>query len=289
MAVDDISNGKAQLGHRQAQPGQKVVVPGAWALITGASSGIGLSLAHKLAQRRMNLVLVARNQERLEKLAAELSAELSVETEVLAADLSKATQRKAVAQRLKSAHSRPIDLLVNNAGIWNFTPFADMKQSDLQQMISVNLLALVELTHAVIPEMVRRSHGAVLNVSSIAGFLPLPFEATYGATKAFVTSFSQGLYGELKDSGVHVCAVAPGVTRTELHERSDGTEHVSDIPDLAWMSADEVAEISIKALDKRTPLCVPGGINKVMSAFLDVVPTPLARWTASKVNQRRRG
>lgn len=283
------------------------MAPGAWALITGASSGIGLSLAHKLAQRQMNLVLVARNQTRLEKLAAELKAELAVETEVLVADLSKSTQRKAVAQRLKvdaadsgavnsgaadsgaASPSRPIDLLVNNAGIWNFTPFADMKQSDLQQMISVNLLALVELTHAAIPEMVKRSHGAVLNVSSIAGFLPLPFEATYGATKAFVTSFSQGLYGELKDSGVHVCAVAPGVTRTELHERSDGLEHVSDLPDLAWMSADEVAEISIRALDKRTPLCVPGGINKVMSAFLDVVPTPLARWTASKVNQRRRG
>ncbi len=276
MAINDFL-------HRRHHQGRQVISPGAWALVTGASSGIGLSLAHKLAERGMNLVLVARSQERLEKLADKLP----VETEVLIADLSKATQRKSVAQRVRSK-SLPIDLLVNNAGIWNFTPFVEMKQTDLQQMISVNLLALVELTHAAVPQMVARSHGAVMNISSIAGFLPLPYEATYGATKAFVTSFSQGLYAELKESGVHVCAVAPGVTRTELHERSDGEEHVEDIPNMAWMSADEVAEISIKAVDRHDPLCVPGGVNKVMTAFLDVVPTPLARWTASKVNERRR-
>jgi len=276
MAINDFMN-------RKNKPSEQVIAPGAWALVTGASSGIGLSLAHKLSQRGMNLVLVARNQERLEKLADSLP----VETEVLAADLSKINQRKLVVERLKS-DSRRIDLLVNNAGIWNFISFVEMKPADLKQMINVNLLALVELTHAAIPQMFARSHGAVMNISSVAGFLPLPYEATYAATKAFVTSFSQGLYAELKGSGVHVCAVAPGVTRTELHERSDGLDHVEDIPDIAWMSADKVAEISIRAVERGDPLCVPGGTNKVMSAVLDMVPTPIVRWTAAKVNEARR-
>ena len=262
---------------------RRVITAGSWALVTGASSGIGLSLAHKLARRGLNLVLVARTKDRLEQLASELP----VHTEVLVADLSKATDRGMVAQRVK-ADSQPIDLLVNNAGIWNFTPFGEMSHAAVQQMVSVNLLALVELTHAAIPRMVVQEHGAVMNVSSIAGFLPLPYEATYGATKAFVNSFSQGLYAELKGSGVHVCAVAPGVTRTELHVRSQGEAHVEAIPDRAWMSADEVAEIAIKAVDKRTALCVPGGMNKVMSGFLDVVPTPLARSIAARVNKLRR-
>lgn len=255
MAINDFMN-------RKNKPSEQVIAPGAWALVTGASSGIGLSLAHKLSQRGMNLVLVARNQERLEKLADSLP----VETEVLAADLSKINQRKLVVERLKS-DSRRIDLLVNNAGIWNFISFVEMKPADLKQMINVNLLALVELTHAAIPQMFARSHGAVMNVSSVAGFLPLPYEATYAATKAFVTSFSQGLYAELKGSGVHVCAVAPGVTRTELHERSDGLDHVEDIPDIAWMSADKVAEISIRAVERGDPLCVPGAPIKLCRQF----------------------
>ena len=267
---------------RETEASKPIISRGGWALVTGASGGIGLCIAQRLAERGMNIVAVARNEDRLEDFAFRSPTK----TEVLVADLSKATDRKAVAARCKSEEN-PLDLLINNAGIWQFVSFGEMTQKDMRQMMDVNVTAVVELAHAAVPGMVKRGHGGIVNISSIAGFLPLPYEAVYGGTKAFVTSFSQGLYEELKDTGVLVSAVAPGLARTELHERTGGLEHVQGIPDRAWMSADAVAEVALRAIDKRDPLCVPGGMNKALSALLDVVPTPMVRWTAAKVNKQR--
>ena len=267
---------------RKSEAHKPIISRGRWALVTGASGGIGLCIAQRLAERGMNIVAVARNEDRLEDFAFRSPTR----TEVLPADLSKATGRKAVAARCKSEEN-PLDLLINNAGIWQFVSFGEMTQKDMRQMLDVNVTSVVELSRAAVPGMVKRQHGGIVNISSIAGFLPLPYEAVYGGTKAFVTSFSQGLYEEIKDTGVLVSAIAPGLARTELHERTGGLEHVQGIPDRAWMSADAVAEVTLRAIDKRDPLCVPGGANKALSALLDVVPTPLVRWTAAKVNKQR--
>ena len=266
--------------HREAQ--DLIISRGKWALVTGASGGIGLCIAQRLAERGMNIVAVARNEDRLEDFAFHSPSK----TEVLPADLSKASGRKAVVARCK-AEDNPVELLINNAGIWQFVSFGEMTQKDMHQMMDVNVTAVVELSRAAVPGMVKRGHGGIVNISSIAGFLPLPYEAVYGGTKAFVTSFSQGLYEELKDTGVLVSAIAPGLVRTELHARTGGQEHVQGMPDRAWMSAEAVAEIVLRAIDKRDPLCVPGGMNKALSALLDVVPTPMVRWTAAKVNRQR--
>lgn len=284
-----VSKGTASEASSRKTP-HPIIREGAWALVTGASSGIGWHIAKQLAERGMNIVAVARSQERLE----ELADSLATQTEIQLADLSKATERNAVIRRLESTKKPPVDLLVNNAGIWQFSSFEEITKKDLRQMLDVNLTALTLLTHAAVSQMLKRDpdgrgHGGIVNISSIAGFLPLPYEATYGATKAFVTSFSQGLYEELKDTGVLVCAVAPGVTRTELHERANGVAHVEGLPEQAWMTAEEVARLTLKAVDKRDPFCVPGAINKVMSAFLDIVPTPIARMTAGRVNKLRSG
>ena len=267
---------------RSAEAHKPIIARGRWALVTGASGGIGLCIAQGLAERGMNIVAVARNEDRLEDFAFRSPTR----TEVLPADLSKASGRKAVAARCKSEEN-PLDLLVNNAGIWQFVSFGEMTQKDMRQMLDVNVTSVVELSRAAVPGMVKRQHGGIVNISSIAGFLPLPYEAVYGGTKAFVTSFSQGLYEEIKDTGVLVSAITPGLARTELHERTGGLEHVQGIPDRAWMSADAVAEVTLRAIDKRDPLSVPGGANKALSALLDVVPTPMVRWAAAKVNKQR--
>jgi hypothetical protein len=239
------------------------------ALVTGASSGIGNSFARLLAQEGSDLVVVARRADRLEKLAAQLSEEHQVTVEVLAADLAAAKGLAAVSQRL-SDKERPIELLVNNAGIGASGAFAKEAADTIAAQLKLNVLALTRLTRAALPGMIERRHGGILNVSSMAGFVPSPGTAVYAATKAFVTSLSESLHAEARPAGVHVTALCPGLTRTEFHEAS----HVESgyLPKFFWLEADDVARAGLAAVSAGRVLAVPGAQYKAAASAVRFLP-----------------
>src|SRR5712691_1319440 len=226
------------------------------ALITGASSDIGKQLARQLAGDGCDLVIVARRSGLLEQLAADLRAAHHVSVEILTADLTSPAGLAAVRERL-SQQASPIELLVNNAGV----------------------AALVALTHAALPSMLRRRHGGVLNVSSVAGFVALPGSAVYGATKAFVTSFTESLACEVAGQGVHVTALCPGFTRTESGGAADA------LPRLALLDAGRVARAGLDAVAAGRVICVPGAPYKAVTALTKIVPRRVIR-AAAKALQR---
>jgi uncharacterized protein len=254
------------------------------ALVTGASAGIGRAFADRLARDHFELVLVARSAERLEELAAELRARSGVEVTVWPADLTDAPD---LARLADAVAERPPDLLVNNAGFGTVGPFAELDPEGELREIKLNVVAVVRLTRAVLPGMIERGHGAIVNVSSMAGLSPGPYTATYAATKAYVTSFSEALFEELRDSGVKVQALLPGFTRTEFQERA-GID-ASQIPAFAWMSAEAVVEASLHALERGDALCIPGAGYKVLSSLQGLAPRALARRIVGASMRRRLG
>lgn len=242
------------------------------ALVTGASSGIGESFARLLAGRGADLVIVARRSERLDGLARELVERYRVAVEVLAADLTDPAQRAEVEGRLRT---EPVELLVNNAGYGAFGAFAELPVDDHLAQIELNVAALVRLTHAALPGMVARGRGGVLNVASMAGFTPSPGSATYGATKAYVASFSESLHSEVSGKGVHVTALCPGFTRTD------------DVPaNLLWLRREDVARAGLEAVSAGRALCVPGMQYKAALPALRLVPRPLLRAAVNRMWQQ---
>jgi short-subunit dehydrogenase len=238
------------------------------ALVTGASSGIGEALARRLARDGRNLGLVARRAERLEALASELRAANRIEVDVLPADL---IQPGAVAALVAELGRRGLDVdwLVNNAGFGTVGRFHTLPVARELEEIALNVEALVELTGRLLPQMVRRRSGAVMNVASIGAYLPSPNMATYTATKAFVLSFTEAIAVELLDSGVRVLCVCPGVTRTEFQERA----HVDTgyVPAFVQQTADEVADEAVLAMG-RGPVVVNGMLNRITVGALKFVP-----------------
>ncbi len=234
------------------------------ALVTGASSGIGESMARQLAGRGTDLVLVARRGDLLERLAAELP----VEVHTMAADLTHPDQLKAVEDRLCTS---PVDLLVNNAGFGAFGPVAELSADEQVKEIDLNITALVRLTRAALPGMLERGAGGILNVASMAGFTPAPGTAVYSATKAFVTSFTESVHTEVHGTGVHVTALCPGFTRT-----GDTTAR-----ELLWLRRADVARAGLDAVAAGRAMCVPGAQYKAVYPVLKVVPRmPLRRAVA---------
>jgi short-subunit dehydrogenase len=250
------------------------------ALVTGASAGIGTAFASRLAARGEAVVLVARDHDRLESLAADLTARHDVAIEVLAADLTDPTQLATVEARLTD-HDRPIDILVNNAGFGTSGRFPELDRDTETREIALNVVALVRLTHAAVAAMVERRSGGVLNVSSLAGGQPTPGNATYGATKAFVSSFTQSLHEELLGSGVKITVVCPGFTRTEFQQRA-GIDS-SKVPGFLWQDADEVAAGALSALDHNRAVYVPGTINRITAGVVSVLPDALTRRVAALI------
>ncbi len=251
------------------------------ALVTGASSGIGREIARQLAAGGTDLVVVARDRRRLDGLAAELThRHLGRTTEVLPADLADAAQLATVEARVADSQ-RPVDLVVNNAGFGTYGPLADADVDLEEREIAVNVLAVVRLTHAAVSAMVPRGHGAVMNISSIAGLQATPGNATYGASKAFVASFGEAVSGELRGTGVSLTTVLPGFTRTEFQERA-GIEG-RPIPGAVWQSAEAVATTALAATFAGRPWVVPGTLNKIATAAAGPVPRRLKRWAAARV------
>jgi uncharacterized protein len=253
------------------------------ALVTGASSGIGASCARRLASIGTDLVVVARHADRLEEVAAGLRDTHGVRVEALAADLTRPDARAVVEERLADRGS-PIELLVNNAGFGAPGSFAAQPVAAVQGQIALNVLALTRLAHAALPAMIERGHGGILNVSSMAGFVPAPGSAIYAATKAFVTSFSESLHAEVRGRGVHVTALCPGFTRTEFHATS-GVDPGA-VPGFAWLASDDVARAGLAAVAAGRPLAVPGAPYKAAAQLSRIAPRAVVRGVVTRYGRR---
>jgi len=252
------------------------------ALVTGASSGIGEALARELAQAGVDLVLVARRADRLDALATELGRP-EIHVEVLVADLTVPGDVDRVAARLAD-DERPIDLLVNCAGLGAAGPFVDGDLARYQQVVRLNIGALMELTYAAVAPMRARRRGWVINISSLGGHAPGPGFAVYSATKAFVTSFSESLHEELRRSGIVVTAVCPGATRTEFNDESG--PDTTALPDILCQEADEVAREALVAAAAGKAVRVTGRINRISAAFTTVLPRTANRRLSALVTDR---
>ncbi len=242
------------------------------ALVTGASAGIGAAFAERLARDGFDLVIVARRKDRLERLADRLRRDHKSHVEVVAADLTSDASLRRVGERVTS--ERP-ECLINNAGFGTAGAFAELGADGEENEIRLNVIALVSLTRAALPAMIARGRGSIINVSSMAGFQPGPYMATYGATKAYVNSFTEALYEELRGTGVRVLALCPGFTRTEFQERA-GMD-VSSVPSFVWMTAEAVVDAALAAVESGDVLCIPGFGNRVVSAVSGIVPRPVVR------------
>lgn len=246
------------------------------ALVTGASSGIGEAFARELAPRGTALTLVARSEDRLRALAAELSEGSMADVEVLPADLTDGADLARVEARIRD-DATPIDLLINNAGFGTVGRFVELDLDREEAEIRLNVVAVMRLTHAALPGMRERAHGGVLNVSSMAGFQPTPMMATYGATKTFVTSFTEAVHEELRGSGVHATALCPGFTRTRFQEVAGAEAEASAVPGPLWDDPASVARIGLAAVDANRAIVVPGVANRATSAASRVLPTAVTR------------
>lgn len=245
------------------------------ALVTGASAGLGVDFARQLSRSGARLVLVARRKERLEALADELG-----NARAAAIDLSLPGAARQVMADV-AAHGEHVDLLVNNAGFGLVGAFAKLDGARQRQMIDLNCGLLTELTHAVLPGMLERKRGGILNVASTAAFQPGPYSAVYYATKAFVLSFTEALHEELKDSGIHVTALCPGPTRTEFFEAA-GYRGESMLEKMAMASA-PVAAAGLAGLERNDAIAIPGVMNKVGAQSMRVLPRALVRKVVARL------
>jgi len=250
-----------------------------WALITGASSGIGRELAHCFAADRYKLVLVARNQPRLEDLAEELHQAHGIEVKVLARDLTKAGAPQDI---FESVRDKPVTVLANNAAFGVYGPFAQQELRAQTDMMHVNMTALVELTHLFVQPMLARRAGRILNVASMAAFQPGPTVNIYYASKAFVHSFSYALAMELEGSGVTVTALCPGTTRTEFFARAG-----MRLPQ-RWftMDARTVAETGYRGMLRGKRVVIPGLFNQIAAALAKRGPVCVAASAVRKIHAR---
>jgi short-subunit dehydrogenase len=255
------------------------------ALVTGASSGIGKAFARRLAHDGYDLVVVARDANRLKDLAAELEAAHGSAVEVLPADLMVPEQVAVVEERLGRVDgSGTIDLLVNNAGFGTGGSFHELPIGPEVGQIELNVVALVRLTHAALAVMVPRRSGSIINVASLGGFQPSPQVATYAATKAFVLSFTEAIHEEVQPSGVMAMVLCPGFTRTEFQDRA-GLQ-ASALPNLVWQSAEQVVTTALRDLRRGRAVCIPGVINKATVSFTRVLPRIAVRKIAKVAGER---
>ena len=252
------------------------------ALITGASSGIGRKLAHRFARAGSNCVLLARSEDVLHDLATTLTTDYDVDADVVVADLSAPDAAEDVASTLE-ARGLSVDVLVNNAGFGARGAFTEVDAQRQVNMIRVNVTALTHLTRLLLPGMLERGRGGVLNVASTAGFQPGPYMSVYYATKAYVLSFSEGLHEEVTGTGVTVSCLAPGPTRTSFVDRAGMND--ATLFDLGTaMSAEDVAQAGYDGFRQRRAVVVPGWPNKIGAFMIRFTPRPVARKMAGWLN-----
>ncbi|MET7572054.1 SDR family oxidoreductase [Streptomyces sp. NPDC005492] len=250
------------------------------ALITGSTAGIGAAFARRLAADGHNLVLVARNTERLGDQATELHDRHGIEAEVLTADLATDQGIETVAARLAD-RKHPVDLLVNNAGFGNKGRYLDVPMADELKMLKVHCEAVLRLTSAATGAMRERGRGGVVNVASVAAFVP---RGTYGASKAWVVQFTQGAAKDLAGTGVRLMALAPGFVRTEFHERAGmGTDN---IPNWMWLDADKLVAAALADLARGKSLSIPDPRYKALMGLVKITPQAVLGGITSKTGRK---
>ncbi|MFE5599431.1 SDR family NAD(P)-dependent oxidoreductase [Streptomyces coelicoflavus] len=250
------------------------------ALITGSTAGLGAAFARRLAADGHDLVLVARDTKRLREQATELHDRHGIEAEVLTADLSTDAGIEAVATRL-SDRRNPVDLLINNAGFGNKGRFLDVSMADELTMLKVHCEAVLRLTSAAVAGMRERGRGGVVNVASVAAFVP---RGTYGASKAWVVQFTQGVAKDLAGSGVRLMALAPGFVRTEFHQRAGmGTDN---IPNWMWLDSDKVVAAALADLSRGKSLSIPDPRYKTLMGAAKLVPRGLLGGITSRTGRK---
>jgi len=254
---------------------------GCSALITGASAGIGREFARQLAGRGRSLILVARREQKLNELCEDLKQQHpNLTVHICKTDLANLTQLKELVAWLER-EKIDVDLLINNAGLGDLGPFATSDPIRNEQMTLVNVVALTSLTRHLLPQMIARKRGGILNVSSSAGFLPIPNFAVYAATKAYVTSFSEALRAELHGTGLSVCALCPGPVHTEFLEvakRPGGWRESG--PEFVHVGVEQVVRDALAALEASRPLVIPGIAMKLGMFLVRMTPMSILRWAS---------
>lgn len=253
-----------------------------WAIITGASSGIGRALAFEFAGGGFNVVLIARNQAALTVVAAECMKRSGVETEIVAADLSDAAELDSLSSSLVSK-ARHYDVLVNNAGFGVHGDFASTDIEQNIQLVNVQLTAALKLTRAVLPSMIGRHSGRILNVASVYSFAAVPFQSVYAACKAFLLSFSSALENELRGTGVTVTVFCPGVTQTEFRSRAGIGQKRTN----TGMTAEAAARIAYEETMRGKHIVVPGLINRVFVKVARLLPDTAVPRLVRFINRQR--
>ncbi|MBU1078028.1 MAG: SDR family oxidoreductase [Spirochaetes bacterium] len=246
---------------------------GKYALITGASQGLGYEFAKLAAQDGYNLVIVSRTKKKLDKVKKEIEKNYNVKVKVLVKDLAKPSSAGEIFSSLKKDKIN-VEMLINNAGYARFGLDHKISLKDDLNLIHVDLMTPVKLTKLYLKLMVKKRSGMILNVASIAGFQPMPYFNSYGASKSFILNFSEALYNELKGTGVHVTCVCPGVTKTGFIKRAKMEK--SRLTKQIIMKASTVAKEGYRAMLKRKRLCVPGIHNKFLSIVHKILPRPVA-------------
>jgi len=256
------------------------------ALVTGASAGIGYEFAHILAADGFNVALVARDEVRLQNVAGELDAKYRVKIKVVAADLAKPGAPREIFDRLQRENF-PVSMLINNAGSGIYGPFADTDLDKELAMLRLNMESLVALTKLFLKPMLERGEGKILNVSSVAAYQPDPLLGLYGASKAFVSSFSAALSVELNGTGVTVTALCPGTTATEFHKRA-GLDRSRLLRHgmMKQMSARVVAEIGYRAMMSGKAIVIPGLMNRILAGLAKCSPAMLSAKVAARLNAK---
>jgi uncharacterized protein len=251
---------------------------GKWAIVTGASAGIGLELSKQLAEGGANLFLTARRTERLERLAADLSANHGIKAEILSVDLTR-PEGPAEIYAATTQKGIEVELLVNNAGFGAFGNAWEITAEKMLEMIQVNCSAVVHLTRLYMPAMISRGRGDILIVSSVAAFQAVPYNSVYAATKAFDLLFSEGIAEEVRAHGVRVCALCPGSTETEFQKVADQPDRASRSPE----TAEKVARVGLEALAAGKSVVISGFKNKLMTESQRLAPRSFVVRMAEKM------
>ncbi|MBL4795416.1 MAG: SDR family oxidoreductase [Pseudomonadales bacterium] len=242
-----------------------------WALVTGASAGIGEAFANEFAQNGFNLILVARRKERLEVLAGQLTDKFQIKVEVITADLSDPKVPKRLYKELHKKQIKP-SVLVNNAGYAVKTGFTDTSWKVQADILQVMMTAVTELCHLFVEDMKAQHYGRIINVASVAAFTPQIPGNLYGGIKSYVACLSEALHMELSEFGINCTAVCPGFTRSEFHDVMEVKEATGKFPSFMWSSAEEVAAQGYRAVMTGKPLCIPGGLNKLVVGAIGMLP-----------------
>lgn len=262
-------------------------------LITGASGGIGEAIVKRLAQRQHKLLLIARNAEKLERQCTELTAKYGIDASFIAADLSKPGTATAIFAETQK-RGLEIDMLINNAGIGSGGEFSSLDLKTELDLLQLNISSLLSLTHLFLPQMQQRRNGTIVNIASMAAFIPVPYMATYAASKAFVRSFTEAVTQECKPYNVHMLLFCPGLTKTNFNNAAGIDNAIAaglgaDYSNAPTQTPEQVAEELLKAIDKKKSFAISGRSNRFAAKLTALIPNVLMAGSFAKMYRKRLG